>query len=158
MRDSGDFVKSFAKGLQIITLFSAEKSQVTLAEAAGRHVRVLRLRAGDSVVLFDGKGRAAQARIESVGAEIVCQAEEPRTDTTPAALAKPSPSRDAIVENPQPTQEPSMDVPARRRALPAKLEYAIVTQVVVAAQVGQAIERGLGDLCIGWWDRALHPG
>ena len=34
MRDSGDFVKSFAKGLQIITLFSAEKSQVTLAEAA----------------------------------------------------------------------------------------------------------------------------
>jgi 16S rRNA (uracil1498-N3)-methyltransferase len=58
---------------------------VTLAEAPARHVRVLRLRAGDSVVLFDGKGRAAQARIESVGAEIVCQAEEPTTDTTPAA-------------------------------------------------------------------------
>jgi IclR family pca regulon transcriptional regulator len=34
MRESGDFVKSFAKGLQIITLFSAEKPQVTLAEAA----------------------------------------------------------------------------------------------------------------------------
>jgi len=53
---------------------------VTLAEAPSRHVRVLRLRAGDNVVLFDGKGRAAPARLESVGDEVVCQAETPRTD------------------------------------------------------------------------------
>ena len=53
---------------------------VTLAEAASRHVRVLRLREGDEVVLFDGKGRAAPARLESVGDEVVCQA-EPSTAT-----------------------------------------------------------------------------
>jgi 16S rRNA (uracil1498-N3)-methyltransferase len=51
---------------------------VTLAEAAGRHVRVLRLRAGDEVVLFDGKGRAAPARLESIGDQVVCQAETSR--------------------------------------------------------------------------------
>jgi 16S rRNA (uracil1498-N3)-methyltransferase len=50
---------------------------VTLAEAPSRHVRVLRLRAGDQVVLFDGKGRAAPACLESVGDQVVCQAEKP---------------------------------------------------------------------------------
>ncbi|MGB8329799.1 MAG: RsmE family RNA methyltransferase [Polyangiales bacterium] len=50
---------------------------VTLTEAPLRHVRVLRLRAGDQVELFDGKGRAARARIETVGDELVCQADMP---------------------------------------------------------------------------------
>lgn len=60
----------------------AEGGAVTLAEAAVRHVRVLRLRAGDSVVLFDGKGHAAEARIESVSEQVVCQAETPVADET----------------------------------------------------------------------------
>jgi IclR family pca regulon transcriptional regulator len=34
MRDSGDFVKSFEKGLKILTLFCAEQPQLTLSEAA----------------------------------------------------------------------------------------------------------------------------
>lgn len=51
---------------------------VTLAEAASRHVRALRLRAGDEVELFDGKGRAAQARLESVGDQVMCHAEASR--------------------------------------------------------------------------------
>jgi len=51
--------------------------EVILAEAPRGHVRVLRLHPGDEVVLFDGKGRAARARLESVGDEIVCRAEEP---------------------------------------------------------------------------------
>ena len=50
---------------------------VTLDEAAGRHVRVLRLRAGDEVVLFDGRGRAAAARIESLAEQVICQASAP---------------------------------------------------------------------------------
>jgi 16S rRNA (uracil1498-N3)-methyltransferase len=50
---------------------------VTLAEAASRHVRVWRLRAGDEVVLFDGRGRAAGAQIESLGEQVVCQARTP---------------------------------------------------------------------------------
>jgi 16S rRNA (uracil1498-N3)-methyltransferase len=50
---------------------------VTLDEAAGRHVRVLRLRAGDEVVLFDGRGRAAAARVESLAEQVVCQASAP---------------------------------------------------------------------------------
>ena len=58
---------------------------VTLAEAPSRHVRVLRLREGDQVVLFDGKGHAAPARLESVGDEVVCQAERPRASETKRA-------------------------------------------------------------------------
>jgi 16S rRNA (uracil1498-N3)-methyltransferase len=58
---------------------------VTLAEAPSRHVRVLRLRAGDEVVLFDGKGHAAPARLESIGDAVVCQAELPRTGETSRA-------------------------------------------------------------------------
>jgi len=50
---------------------------VTLAEGPSRHVRVLRLRAGDEVVLFDGKGRAAPARLQSIGDQVVCHAEPP---------------------------------------------------------------------------------
>jgi len=48
---------------------------VTLGEGPRRHVRVLRLRAGEEVVLFDGKGRAAPARIDSVDEQVVCQAQ-----------------------------------------------------------------------------------
>ena len=58
---------------------------VTLAEAPSRHVRVLRMREGDEVVLFDGKGRAAPARLEFVGDEVVCQAETPRAAETARA-------------------------------------------------------------------------
>ena len=56
----------------------AEGGAVILPDAPSRHVRVLRLREGDEVVLFDGQGRAASARIESVGDEVACQAEKPR--------------------------------------------------------------------------------
>jgi len=48
---------------------------VTLGESPSRHVRVLRLRPGDSVLLFDGAGRVASARVESVGDEVLCEAE-----------------------------------------------------------------------------------
>lgn len=51
--------------------------QVTLDESASRHVRVLRLRVGEELLLFDGRGRAAPARLESVGEQIVCKAEPP---------------------------------------------------------------------------------
>ena len=54
--------------------------EVTLAEAASRHVRVLRLRAGDEVVLFDGRGRAATARVATVGDQVVCQAQTPTAE------------------------------------------------------------------------------
>jgi 16S rRNA (uracil1498-N3)-methyltransferase len=47
---------------------------VVLGEVAGQHVRVLRLQPGDEVVLFDGKGRAAPARLESIGEQVVCRA------------------------------------------------------------------------------------
>ena len=55
---------------------------VTLAEAPSRHVRVLRLRTGDQVVLFDGKGRAASARLGAVGDQVVCQVEKPTASET----------------------------------------------------------------------------
>lgn len=51
---------------------------VTLAKGPSRHVRVLRLRVGDPVVLFDGRGCAARARIESIGDQVICRAEHPQ--------------------------------------------------------------------------------
>ena len=54
-----------------------EGGLVILEEAPSRHVRVLRLRVGDEVVLFDGTGRAAPAHLRSMSGQIVCQAEQP---------------------------------------------------------------------------------
>jgi len=47
---------------------------VTLDDARARHARVLRLRAGDEVELFDGSGRFATARIQFMGDAVVCEA------------------------------------------------------------------------------------
>ena len=51
---------------------------VTLDEGPSRHVRVLRLRIGDDVELFDGSGRVAQATIDSLGPPVVCSAAAPK--------------------------------------------------------------------------------
>jgi 16S rRNA (uracil1498-N3)-methyltransferase len=56
---------------------------VTLGEAESHHVRVLRLRPGDVVELFDGRGRLSSATIESIGERVVCNAEAPRDDGVP---------------------------------------------------------------------------
>ena len=58
---------------------------VRLGDAPSRHVHVLRLRAGDPVVLFDGKGRAAAARLESVAGQVRCRAEPARATETKRA-------------------------------------------------------------------------
>lgn len=50
---------------------------VELGDGPSRHVRVLRLRSGDRVVLFDGKGSTAQAELQSVGNDVTCLAEAP---------------------------------------------------------------------------------
>ena len=50
---------------------------LTLDESGARHVRVLRLRPGDDVELFDGAGRRAQARILSLGDVVECEASPP---------------------------------------------------------------------------------
>jgi 16S rRNA (uracil1498-N3)-methyltransferase len=50
---------------------------VTLGEGAARHARVLRLRQGDEVELFDGAGRLANARIVSVAGFVECEAAAP---------------------------------------------------------------------------------
>ncbi len=47
---------------------------LTLSEAAARHARVLRLRPGDEIELFDGAGRSAKARIVSVAQTVQCEA------------------------------------------------------------------------------------
>ncbi len=49
-----------------------------LDAAAARHAKVLRLREGDRVVLFDGRGAEADAVIERAGDELVCRAEPAR--------------------------------------------------------------------------------
>jgi len=50
---------------------------LTLGEVASRHAQVLRLRPGDEVELFDGAGRAATARVRSIGDAVVCEASPP---------------------------------------------------------------------------------
>lgn len=51
--------------------------EVRLDPAAARHARVLRLREGDSVVLFDGAGAEAEATVLSIGDEVRCQVRAP---------------------------------------------------------------------------------
>lgn len=53
---------------------------VALGDAAARHVRVLRLRTGDRVVLFDGRGCVAAATLQSVGDTVTCFADAPTVD------------------------------------------------------------------------------
>ena len=59
---------------------------VELEEGASRHVRVLRLRPGDHVELFDGKGSLAPAVIRELEGRVVCDAEPP--STAPARNAR----------------------------------------------------------------------
>ncbi len=47
---------------------------VTLGEAARRHARVLRLSPGDALVLFDGAGGEADARVVEAGDALRCEA------------------------------------------------------------------------------------
>lgn len=62
----------------------AEGGRITLDDAVTRHARVLRLRAGDEVELFDGAGRAAIARILSTGDTVVCDAARAVLTSTPS--------------------------------------------------------------------------
>lgn len=49
---------------------------VVLGEGPSRHVRVLRLRPGDEVMLFDGSGNAAHAHIKTLNQGVTCEAGE----------------------------------------------------------------------------------
>ncbi len=64
-----------------------EGGAVELDEGASRHVRVLRLRPGDRVELFDGQGASAPAVIRALDARVLCDAEAP----------SPSPARNTRV-------------------------------------------------------------
>ena len=57
-----------------------EGGEVALGVTESRHVRVLRLRPGDSVELFDGLGYVSSATVESVGETVVCRAGAPTKD------------------------------------------------------------------------------
>lgn len=57
--------------------------EVALSEDAARHAAVLRLGVGDEVVLFDGNGNEARARIVAVGDRVRC-ALGPRERVTPS--------------------------------------------------------------------------
>lgn len=50
---------------------------VVLSEDVSRHARVLRLEPGDDVLLFDGQGRQAPARVLTVGKRLTCEAQPP---------------------------------------------------------------------------------
>jgi 16S rRNA (uracil1498-N3)-methyltransferase len=60
-----------------VTALPKRGGALALDQAASRHVRVLRLRPGDRIELFDGRGNAAAAYIESLGEHVVCVAEPP---------------------------------------------------------------------------------
>ncbi len=57
----------------------AEGGVIALGEASSRHAQVLRLAVGDEVELFDGRGRVASAKVESLGNEVLCSAGAPVT-------------------------------------------------------------------------------
>ncbi|MEM7137949.1 MAG: RsmE family RNA methyltransferase [Myxococcota bacterium] len=59
---------------------------VELGEAATRHARVLRMEPGQVLVLFDGQGAEAEARIESLeGHTITCRTDPPTQSPTRTA-------------------------------------------------------------------------
>ena len=50
---------------------------VVLSEEQSRHARVLRLEPGHDVLLFDGQGRQAYAKVVALGKRLTCEAEAP---------------------------------------------------------------------------------
>ncbi len=63
-----------------------EGGEVRLDAVATRHAKVLRLREGDPLVLFDGRGAEADAVLERLGDLLLCRAERPRL------VARPGPT------------------------------------------------------------------
>jgi 16S rRNA (uracil1498-N3)-methyltransferase len=72
----------FAPGFSI-------NEEVQLPDAEAEHLaRVLRLKPGDDVAIFDGKGREALARVETVGTrKVVVRATQPRQPVDEPAVA-----------------------------------------------------------------------
>lgn len=63
----------------------ARGGSVLLGEGPSRHARVLRLGPGDEVVLFDGAGKTARARIRIVDHRVECEADAPVNVESPRA-------------------------------------------------------------------------
>ncbi|HEY8428113.1 MAG TPA: RsmE family RNA methyltransferase [Sandaracinaceae bacterium] len=61
----------------------AAGGEVRLDAGAARHARVLRLREGDAVVLFDGSGAEAEGHVASIGDEVRCVVGPPRAGAAP---------------------------------------------------------------------------
>lgn len=58
--------------------------RVTLSEDSAAHLRVLRLKSGDEIILFDGAGQEAKARIERLDVHgAVCTVEVPERVAAP---------------------------------------------------------------------------
>ena len=55
----------------------ADGGEVTLDEAASRHVRVWRLRTGDPIVLFDGRWNESAGHVLSLDERVICIVERP---------------------------------------------------------------------------------
>lgn len=65
----------------------ADGGEVTLDEAASRHVRVWRLRTGDPIVLFDGRGNESSGQVLSLDERVICIVQRPtRTQSRGARL------------------------------------------------------------------------
>ena len=59
---------------------------LTLSPEQRKHAQVLRLQAGDELVLFDARGAEADARVtQSDRSRLVCEVEAPRAEPPPAA-------------------------------------------------------------------------
>lgn len=78
---------------------------MVLDEAARRHARVLRLAVGDAVVLFDGAGGEADARIVEAGERLVCDAGPHR--------AVPGPTRRVVLIYCMPKGNAKLDLAVR---------------------------------------------
>jgi 16S rRNA (uracil1498-N3)-methyltransferase len=59
------------------TELPATGGSVVLSEEQSRHARVLRLEPGHDVLLFDGQGRQAHAKVVALGKRLTCEAEVP---------------------------------------------------------------------------------
>ncbi len=147
----------------------APSGEVVLSDEEGQHVsRVLRLRAGEVVALFDGAGREALARIASVTSRRVmvevieprAAAPEPRVAVTLAQALLKSDKMDRVIRDAvmlgvaavQPFVSRRTDVPLKALSKGGRQDRWDRTVIASVKQCGRAVvppvheTRELGDL------------
>ena len=133
----------------------ADDRDVQLPDDEAQHLsRVLRLKSGDAIAIFDGKGREALARVEVVGSKVVVRAtaprqpvEEPKNPLTLAQALLKSDKMDRVIRDAvmmgvaavQPFVSARTDVPEAALRTGVRQERWQRTVIASVKQCGRAV-------------------